>query len=48
MLSWVLDVWGKCTFVACGGVIVGLRGVVCDSLQTVDHESAKDERGVER
>ena len=22
MLSWVLDVLGKCTFVVCGGVIV--------------------------
>ena len=48
VLSWVLDVLGKCTFLACGGVIVGLRGVVCDSLLTADHESARDERGVER
>ena len=48
VLSWVQDVLGKCTFVACGGVIVGLRGVVCGSLQTADHESAKGERGVER
>ena len=48
VLSCVQDVLGKCIFVVCGGVIVGLRGVVCDSLLTADHESARDERGVER
>ena len=42
------DVWGKCIFVVCGGVIVSLKGVVGDSLLTADHESARNGWGVGR
>ena len=37
-----------CIFVMCGGVTVSLKGVVCDSPLTADHESARDVWGVER
>ena len=42
VLSCGQDVLGKCIFVVCGDVIVSLKGVVCDSLLTADHESARD------
>ena len=48
VLSCVQDVLGKCIFVVCGGVIVSLKGVVCDSLLTADHESARNGWGVGR
>ena len=44
----VLAVVEKCICVVCGVVIVSLKGVVCDSPPTVDHESARGVRGVER
>ena len=39
---------GMCIFVGCGDVTVSLKGVVCDSPLTADHESARDVWGVER
>ena len=48
MLWLVLAAVEKCIFGVCGVVIVSLKGVVCDSPPTADHESARGVRGVER